>query len=72
MLCSSLYTPFSARFMEFVIPAIGSMATQFGGGGHALAAGCTLDGPLDRAESLLIDACRAALRRQATPLPLVS
>ena len=51
---------------------VAEVATQFGGGGHALAAGCTLDGPLDRAESLLIDACRAALRRQATPLPLVS
>ena len=51
---------------------VAEVATQFGGGGHALAAGCTLDGPLDRAESLLIDACRAALHRQATPLPLIS
>jgi phosphoesterase RecJ-like protein len=46
------------------------VATQFGGGGHALAAGCTLEGPLERAEARIVAACRAAIGRQSpTPIP---
>lgn len=43
---------------------VAEVATQFGGGGHALAAGCTLDGPLERAETLVTAACQAAIRRR--------
>jgi phosphoesterase RecJ-like protein len=43
---------------------VADVATQFGGGGHALAAGCTLDGPLERAEERVVAACREAIRRQ--------
>ena len=45
---------------------VAEVATQFGGGGHALAAGCTLDGPLDEAAAKLVAACRAAISRQAS------
>ncbi len=47
---------------------VAEVAMQFGGGGHALAAGCTLDGPLDEAAAQLVAACRAAIGRQA-PMP---
>lgn len=43
---------------------VAEVAVQFGGGGHALAAGCSLDGPLDQAEVKIVDACRQAIRRQ--------
>jgi len=43
---------------------VAEVAVQFGGGGHALAAGCTLDGPLERAEERLVAACLTAIRRQ--------
>ncbi len=47
---------------------VAEVATRFGGGGHALAAGCSLDGPLARAEEQIVAACRDAIRRQ-TPAP---
>ncbi len=37
------------------------VAQQFGGGGHALAAGCTLSLPLAEAERVVVDAARLAL-----------
>jgi phosphoesterase RecJ-like protein len=40
---------------------VAQVAAQFGGGGHALAAGCLLPGPVDRAEARLLSALRAAL-----------
>jgi phosphoesterase RecJ-like protein len=43
---------------------VAEVASRFGGGGHALAAGCTLDGPLARAEEQVVAACREAIRRQ--------
>lgn len=43
---------------------VAEVATHFGGGGHALAAGCTLDGPLARAEATVVAACLEAIRRQ--------
>ena len=43
---------------------VAEVATQLGGGGHVLAAGCTLDGPLERAEAIVVAACLDAIRRQ--------
>lgn len=43
---------------------VAEVAMKFGGGGHALAAGCALDGPLEQAEVRLIAACREAIARQ--------
>lgn len=43
---------------------VAEVAVQFGGGGHALAAGCSLDGPLDQAEARVVAACHQAIRRQ--------
>ncbi len=40
------------------------VAQQFGGGGHALAAGCTLSLPLAEAERVVVDAVRLALPPQ--------
>lgn len=34
---------------------VADLAMNLGGGGHPLAAGCTLDGPLDKAETLVVD-----------------
>ncbi len=48
---------------------VAEVATRYGGGGHALAAGCTLDGPLARAAEQIVAACRDAIRRQ-TPAPV--
>jgi phosphoesterase RecJ-like protein len=49
---------------------VAEVAVRFGGGGHALAAGCTLDGPLERAESLIVAACLDAIRRHRARDPL--
>lgn len=40
------------------------IASQFGGGGHARAAGCTIDSPLTEAKAQMLDAAARALRRQ--------
>jgi len=42
---------------------VAEVARQFGGGGHALAAGCALQGPLEEAAPRLIAACRNAIRQ---------
>jgi phosphoesterase RecJ-like protein len=40
---------------------VAQVALRFGGGGHALAAGCTLEGPLEEAEARLLKILRASL-----------
>lgn len=44
---------------------VAQVAEQFGGGGHARAAGCRLDGPLDQARDRLVAAIQEALNRAA-------
>ena len=39
------------------------VAAKFGGGGHRMAAGCTLEGPLDEVKELLATELRGALDR---------
>ena len=41
---------------------VSEMARDLGGGGHPLAAGCTLDGPLDKAEALIVEVGRSVIR----------
>lgn len=43
---------------------VARVAFQFGGGGHALAAGCTLPGPLDEAQTHLLTALKISLAEQ--------
>ena len=43
---------------------VAEVALNLGGGGHALASGCTLEGPLDKAESLVVEMCKDAIRQQ--------
>lgn len=45
---------------------VARVALQFGGGGHTLAAGCYLPGPLEKAEARMLDALQTALARQRT------
>ncbi len=40
---------------------VAAIAEKLGGGGHENSAGCTLDGPLDRAREQIIAELRAAL-----------
>lgn len=40
------------------------VASQFGGGGHTLAAGCNLPGPLEEAQEHILAALRAEIARQ--------
>jgi len=43
---------------------VARVALRFGGGGHALAAGCDLPGPLEEAQTCLLEALQAELARQ--------
>ncbi len=43
---------------------VAEVALNLGGGGHALAAGCTLDIPLAKAESLVVAMCKEAIQQQ--------
>ncbi|MCB9421413.1 MAG: bifunctional oligoribonuclease/PAP phosphatase NrnA [Ardenticatenaceae bacterium] len=43
---------------------VSEVALNLGGGGHALAAGCTLPGPLAKAESMVIALTKESLRQQ--------
>ena len=45
--------------------SVSELALNLGGGGHPLAAGCTLDGPLPAAESLVVDMCKETIRQQS-------
>lgn len=44
--------------------SVSELAMNLGGGGHHLAAGCTLDGPLAKAESLVVGMTKDAIRQQ--------
>lgn len=41
---------------------VSDLARDLGGGGHPLAAGCALDGPLEKAESLVLDLTHKAIQ----------
>jgi len=43
---------------------VAQVALQFGGGGHTLAAGCKLPGPLEKVQAHVLAALRASLARQ--------
>ena len=43
---------------------VAEVAVRLGGGGHALAAGCALEGTLANAEATVVAACLEAIRRQ--------
>jgi phosphoesterase RecJ-like protein len=43
---------------------VAELALNLGGGGHPLAAGCTLDGPLREAEALVVSMARETIRQQ--------
>jgi phosphoesterase RecJ-like protein len=43
---------------------VSELAMSLGGGGHHLAAGCTVDGPLSQAEALVVSSSLASIRRQ--------
>ena len=47
---------------------VAAVATTFGGGGHAQAAGCLMYGPLDSAEKKVIAACKEAIAEQMSQL----
>jgi phosphoesterase RecJ-like protein len=48
--------------------SVSELATSLGGGGHHLAAGCTVDGPLDEAVSLVISRSKASIRQQRSSI----
>ena len=43
---------------------VAEIAMNLGGGGHPLAAGCKLDGPLAKAESLVVELSKEAIAQQ--------
>jgi phosphoesterase RecJ-like protein len=43
------------------------LATELGGGGHPQAAGCTLEGPLAKAEAMLVERCKELITQQSPP-----
>jgi phosphoesterase RecJ-like protein len=44
--------------------SVSEVAQNLGGGGHQLAAGCTLEGPLDKAEALVVEMTKETIRQQ--------
>ncbi len=48
---------------------VAQVAVALGGGGHPLAAGCTMAGPLAEAEAVLVRSCQDAIIRQANAVP---
>ena len=44
--------------------SVSELALNLGGGGHPLAAGCSLDGPLDKAEALVVAMGKETIRQQ--------
>ncbi|HCB50558.1 MAG TPA: hypothetical protein DEP47_13845 [Chloroflexi bacterium] len=48
--------------------SVSELAKTLGGGGHHLAAGCTLDGPLDEVVHLVVNRSKESIRRQSTTL----
>ncbi len=47
---------------------VSEVAVNLGGGGHALASGCTLDGPLAKAEALVVAMTKESIRQQEAVL----
>lgn len=47
---------------------VSEIATEFGGGGHHLAAGCTVNGSLDEVTDMVISKSKESLRRQQIEL----
>jgi phosphoesterase RecJ-like protein len=50
------------------IADVNALAGRFGGGGHERAAGCTIRGTLQEAETLLVDAARDCLQSQESEI----
>jgi phosphoesterase RecJ-like protein len=48
--------------------SVSELAIGLGGGGHRLAAGCTVDGPLDEAVSLVVSRSLESIRQQRSAL----
>ena len=48
--------------------SVSELALSLGGGGHNLAAGCTLDGPLEEAEALVVARSKETIRQQRAAL----
>ncbi len=44
--------------------SVSELALNLGGGGHPLAAGCSLDGPLDKAEALVVAMAKETIQHQ--------
>ncbi len=44
--------------------SVSELATDLGGGGHHQASGCTIDGPLDKAEALVVSKSKETIREQ--------
>jgi phosphoesterase RecJ-like protein len=44
--------------------SVSELALSLGGGGHPLASGCTLEGPLAKAEALVVESCKQAIYQQ--------
>ena len=48
--------------------SVSELATDLGGGGHHQAAGCTIEGPLEQAEALVVTKSKQAIRMQRAEL----
>ncbi|MCA9875845.1 MAG: bifunctional oligoribonuclease/PAP phosphatase NrnA [Ardenticatenaceae bacterium] len=44
---------------------VAALAKKLGGGGHPQAAGCTMEGPLAKAEAQIIEMCKVAITQQS-------
>lgn len=51
---------------------VSEVAVKLGGGGHPLAAGCTLPGPLAEAEATIVHSCKEAIERQSQTAPVAA
>jgi len=47
---------------------VAEVAMALGGGGHPLAAGCTLVGTLEETEAVIVRSCQEAIVRQSRPI----
>jgi bifunctional oligoribonuclease and PAP phosphatase NrnA len=48
--------------------SVSELALNLGGGGHPLASGCTVEGPLDKAEQLVVQMSKDSIRQQKAML----
>jgi len=46
---------------------VSELAMRLGGGGHPQAAGCTLEGPLAKAEAMVVEQCKTLILEQTPP-----